>query len=74
MSESLPISAFLVRPPHLGIASRIKSLSKDNIITDTGQPVRERELTMYASLNPGVYVMLVGKVPFDEGRGTERYK
>lgn len=46
MSESLPISVFLVRPLHLGIASRIKELSKDNIVTDTGQPVRERELTM----------------------------
>ena len=60
MSEVLPVAAFLCRPKHLGVAGRIQELSKDNIITDTGQPVRDREFNLYASLSPGVYVLLVG--------------
>merc|ERR1719453_3037704 len=44
----------------MGIASRVQELTKDNVITDTGQPVRDREFNLYASLSPGVYVLLVG--------------
>jgi len=60
LPEILPFSAFVVRPPHFGLASRIKNLSKDNVIADTGQPMREREYTMYLSLQPGTYMLLAG--------------
>merc|ERR1711916_351932 len=39
---------------------RLKELSRDNVLLHSGAPRKERVQYLYGSLNPGLYVVLVG--------------
>lgn len=55
-----PIAMYICTPPSSERASRIKSLTRKNVVHSTGIPKRERSLEIYCTLQPGIYVILVG--------------
>ncbi|GMI02475.1 hypothetical protein TrVE_jg11966 [Triparma verrucosa] len=55
-----PVACYICKPQSSGRASRVKSLTKKNVLFSTGPPKRERNQEIYCTLQPGVYVILCG--------------
>ena len=43
----------------MGKAQRVRALTNANVVASSGQPVRKREIQLYATLQPGMYTILV---------------
>jgi len=53
-----PIACYICKPNSEDRAARVKSLTKKNVVFSTGLPKRERNLEIYCTLQPGIYVVL----------------
>ncbi|CAM9215817.1 unnamed protein product, partial [Discosporangium mesarthrocarpum] len=56
--EVLPASCFIIKPDDGASPGRQERLTRENVVASSGQPVRERERHLYASLRPGRYVVM----------------
>jgi hypothetical protein len=55
-----PCAIYICKPTKAGRPSRVKELTKKNVLFSTGIPKRERNQEIYCTLQPGMYVILAG--------------
>jgi len=55
----VPFACYLLKNNHPTRPTRVKELTRDNLLAYTGEPKEVRSQTLTTSLNPGLYVLLV---------------
>ena len=58
--DPLPVAIYICKSPHPKVALRLKTLNRDDVVAYSGPAQAERTIHLYASLKPGLYVVLVG--------------
>ena len=56
--EALPCAVFVLRNEHPTRPMRIKDITRDNLVTYSGEPTDERSQHVYTALKPGLYTIL----------------
>lgn len=54
-----PFTLMIVKNPHPTTPMRLQSLSKENVVVSLPEPKAERTQHLYATLKPGLYIVLV---------------
>lgn len=54
-----PLGMYLVSNPQPDRATRVTELTKDNVVASAGEPRRERQLMIHATLKPRTYTLLI---------------
>jgi hypothetical protein len=58
-TDALPSAIYLCKPSNPDVPyARLKTLDRDNLVAYTGEPIDERTQHLYASLRPGLYVII----------------
>jgi hypothetical protein len=55
-----PFSAFICKSPNQSQAQRLTTMAREDIVVQMSEITTERERSLYASLKPGLYVVLIG--------------
>ena len=58
--ESLPFAAYICKSPDRNHAARLTEMRREDIVVQMSDVNNDRERSLYASLKPGLYVVLVG--------------
>ena len=58
--EVLPAAIYICRSSHPTMPMRLKTLNRDNVVFYSGTPKKERTQHLYATMKPGMYVVMVG--------------
>jgi len=58
--DVVPFSVFICKSPNPNQAQRLTSMNKEDIVEQLTEVTAERERSLYSSLKPGLYVVLVG--------------
>lgn len=54
-----PFTIIVARNSHPTVATRVTSLDKDNLVCTLEEPTRDRQTSLYAFLNPGLYIVII---------------
>ncbi len=57
--ELLPVSILIVKNLHHKVPMRLQQLTKENVVCRTEEPKSEKNVFLYATLKPGLYIVLV---------------
>lgn len=58
-AEALPAAIYICTSSHPTMPMRLKVLSRDNVLYHSGIPMKQRTQHLYATLRPGMYIILV---------------
>ena len=58
--DAVPAAIYICHSPHSKVALRLKKIDRDDIVAYSGTARANRTIHLYASLKPGLYVVLVG--------------
>lgn len=58
--DAVPFSAFICKSPNSVIPQRLTSMGRDDIVVQMENVTDARERSLYTSLKPGLYIVLVG--------------
>jgi hypothetical protein len=58
--DPVPAAIYICNSPHANVPLRLKTLERDDVVAYSGTARSDRTIHLYASLNPGLYVVLAG--------------
>lgn len=58
--DPVPAALYICHSPHSTVPLRLKTLNRDDVVAYSGPARANRTIHLYATLNPGLYVVLAG--------------